>query len=118
MRTAIIGAVAACLGGVAACGGGFTASCDNRSAGSAYYLGTCRTWSGKETGDFNMLCTQQNGAFSSVECPTPATSTVTLVGRCDTDQLFGLLMSYYYYAPTFTAQTAQNHCTHDPSCQV
>jgi hypothetical protein len=73
---------------------------------------TCRYWYGEETGDFEAYCADTlAGAWEAGECPAES-----VVGRCDSDQLFGLRMTVSYYAPGFTTETAQADCEASPGC--
>jgi hypothetical protein len=97
-------------------GGGDIGSCDTREAGLASELGTCRTWHGEKTAstsDFRDLCTDvYEGAFSSDGCPEDG-----VVGTCETDQGFGLLMDIEYYESHHDPPSAQDHCESQAACQ-
>lgn len=80
-------------------------SCDARASAGA--PGECLQWSGEETGDFEMLCTDTiGGTWSDAECPESA----ELIGTCFSDQLFGLFLTNYYYAPDFDRAAAEADC--------
>ncbi len=87
-------------------------SCDTRTEGDDTLLGMCRTWVGEDNGDFESLCSGQGGRFFSEDCPI----TDDLIGTCQTDQGFGLTLSYYYYAVEFDVAAARAHCESRAAC--
>jgi hypothetical protein len=99
-----------------ACGkSGPFASCDTRTT-TGDHAGLCRAWSGEQTAtteQFQNLCTQQIGGTFTAGKDCPATDRV---GSCYTDQLFGLFLTYVYYAPTFDAQSAEQACLARTEC--
>lgn len=81
-------------------------SCDVRTA-SGSVSGQCLQWTGEETGDFATLCTDTlGGTFARAECPESA----ELIGTCFSDQLFGLYLTNYYYAPDYDVAAAMADC--------
>ncbi len=81
-------------------------SCDARDPSSAA-PGECLQWTGEETGDFATLCSETiRGTFAREECP----ETPELVGTCFSDQLFGLYLTNYYYAPEHDLASAMADC--------
>lgn len=81
-------------------------SCDVRAA-SGSISGQCLRWTGEETGDFATLCTGTlGGTFARAECP----ETAELIGTCFSDQLFGLYLTNYYYAPEYDLAAATADC--------
>jgi hypothetical protein len=103
----VVGALLGCGGG----GSDFPGHCDTRTA-TGSNGGMCRYWYGEETGNFEEYCTDMlMGAYDGGECPAES-----VVGRCDSDQLFGLRLTVSYYAPTFTTATAETDCMASPGC--
>lgn len=105
-RAAAVAATVLALG----CGGPtgpdtLIGSCDARESTGA--PGECLLWTGEETGDFATLCTDTiGGTFARAECP----ETPELIGTCFSDQLFGLYLTSYYYAPDHDLASAMADC--------
>lgn len=105
---------------LAACGGGdeegtstgpvWPTTCD-----AVDTQGTCYAWGGEQTADhdaFADLCeTTYDGVYGDDACPDAG-----VVGRCDTDQGAGLLLTYVYYEGSYDAASAQAHCEGLASC--
>jgi hypothetical protein len=110
----LVGAIVAVVGviGMAACSSDWPGNCDFRTQGITAVRGQCFAWSGEKTGDFAAYCTGTLGGTYSTE----ACATAEVVGRCETDERFGLFLTNYYYAPTYTTATAQTHCASKPQC--
>jgi len=94
--------------------GPWPAGCDSiESTGDD--RGTCRIWSGDKTAEddaFRGQCEQEyDGAYGDRGCPNDG-----LVGMCETDQGYGLLLDYHYYSPVYTPETARTACETLPSC--
>ena len=87
-------------------------SCDTRTEGDDTLLGMCRTWVGEENANFESLCASQGGRFFSDDCPIVD----DLIGTCQTDQGFGLTLTYYYYAVEFDLASARTHCETRNAC--
>ncbi len=98
-----------------ACNNGPIGSCDTRPSTGAQE-GICRTWTGERTASeeqFRTLCTQTlGGTFAGGEGCIAAER----LGTCYTDQLFGLFLTYSYYAPHFTSATAEAACLARSEC--
>jgi hypothetical protein len=91
-----------------ACGGPFVV-CDTRTGTVSSEAGLCREWSGQETvtpASLQKLCTfNLGGAVLNTNCPT-----TDRVAQCETDQGFGLVLTYSYYASVFTLKEAEAQC--------
>jgi hypothetical protein len=104
-RIAALAATIAALGCSSPTPETLVGSCDARTSTGA--PGECLRWSGEETGDFATLCTDTiGGTFAREECP----ETPELIGTCFSDQLFGLYLTNYYYAPDYDLASAVADC--------
>jgi len=112
------------VGLLVACGGGdggeeatetldFPFACDTVDATDAE-AGLCRIYADDGTefsaDDVSDECGYLGGTVVD-DCPDGDE-----VGTCETDQGSGVLVEYVYYAPTFTVDTAREHCETRNSC--
>jgi hypothetical protein len=95
-------------------GSAIIGSCDTRTQGDESVLGMCRTWVGDDDANFESLCSGQGGRFFGDDCPLGD----DLVGTCQTDQGFGLTLTYYYYAVEFDVAAARAHCESRNACTL
>src|SRR5689334_6159511 len=83
----------------------FLGSCDTRTVMGGS-IGQCRDWVGSSTADLSVSCDGLHGTFSATEpCPTEGR-----VGQCAVGPLLGSTAQYGYYAPQYTAATAEANC--------